>query len=263
MQIGTFARNVKQVQMAISKQPSFIDLRMDLNHDLNFREIRKLLDEAEIACTLHLPSDPGWSPMDLPNEIIPYIDLGGEVRAELVTFHTNLSTLFYDDDSINQFLEWVPLVCDAAAENDVQLAVETLGMYYTEMALLFDQCPTMRVALDIGHGQIMAKRNRALELIPAFFDKIVMVNVHDNNGAMMVEEVFKERKNYPISRLEMREIARKYDIHDQIGKGSINFQPLFGELKQRCYDGRFLMMSRNPVDFEEEREKFIKLWLEA
>ncbi|NHJ14330.1 MAG: sugar phosphate isomerase/epimerase [Candidatus Thorarchaeota archaeon] len=263
MLIGTFARNVRQVEMAIPKEPSFIDLRMDLNHGLDFREIKKLLDEHGVPCTLHLPSDPSWSPMDLPKEIVPLIDLGAELQAELVTFHTTLSTLFYDDESIDEFLEWVPLACDTAAENEVHLAVETLGMYYTEMALLFDRCPTVGVALDIGHGQIMAQRNRALELIPAFFDKIAMVNVHDNNGAKMVDEVLTTRKKCPVSRLEMREMARKYDTHYQIGKGSIDFQPLFRELKERSYAGRFLMMSKDPGDFEEEREKFTNLWLEA
>jgi sugar phosphate isomerase/epimerase len=263
MQIGTFARNVDQVKSAISAKPDFIDLRMDLNHGLDFREIRGILKENGIICTLHLPSDPGWSPMDLPQEIIPYIDIGAEIEADLVTFHTALSTLFYDDDAIDNFLEWVPLACDAAKETGMQIAVETLGLYYTEMVLLFDQCPGIKIALDIGHGQIMAHRNRALELIPAFHDKIAMVNVHDNKGAQMVEEVVKTRRKRRVTRLEMREIARKYDTHDQIGSGCIDFQPIFRELKERSYAGRFLMMARDPGKFEDEKEEFTRLWLEA
>jgi sugar phosphate isomerase/epimerase len=236
---------------------------MDLNHGLDFREIKKLLGENGIACTLHLPSDPGWSPMDLPKEIVPYIDLGSEVGAELVTFHTALSTIFYNDESIDEFLEWLPIACDAAKETGVQIAVETLGLYYTELVLLFDQCPEIKLALDIGHGQIMAHRNRALEMIPAFFDKIAMVNVHDNNGSRMVDEVVKARRKRKVTRLEMREIARKYDTHDQIGKGCIDFQPIFKELKERSYSGRFLMMARDPGNFDKEREEFTRLWLDA
>ncbi len=263
MRIGTFARNVDQVRFAASAKPDFIDLRMDLNHGLDFREIRGILTENGISCTLHLPSDPGWSPMDLSKEIIPFIDIGGEIEAELVTFHTALSTLFYDDEAIDNFLEGVPLVCDAAKEIGVQLAVETLGLYYTELALMFDQCPEIRIALDIGHGQIMAHRNRALELIPAFHDKIAVVNVHDNKGALMVDEVVKTRRKRRVTRLEMREIARKYDTHDQIGSGCIDFQPIFKELKERSYEGRFLMMARDPRKFVEEKEEFTRLWLEA
>ncbi|MFW9846788.1 MAG: TIM barrel protein [Candidatus Thorarchaeota archaeon] len=263
MEIGTFARHLDQVKSAEAFDPEFIDLRMDLNYNLDFRQIRKMLKEYDIGCTLHLPSDPCWRPMDLPKEIVPYIDIGAEVEAELVTAHTALSTLFYNDEDIDAYLEWIPIAGDAAKETGMQLAIETLGLFYTELALLFDRCPDIKIALDIGHGQIMATRNRALDIIESFYDRIAMINVHDNHGQKMVGEVQEIRKDREATHAELLVLARKYDEHLPIGEGDIDFSSIFGNLKERNYSGKFLMMSRDSSAFMSEREKFMQLWLEA
>ncbi|MHA2068228.1 MAG: sugar phosphate isomerase/epimerase family protein [Candidatus Thorarchaeota archaeon] len=263
MEIGTFARHLKQVEMGISHSPTFIDLRMDLNYSLNFREVRRMLEDSNIACTLHLPSDPCWRPMDFPREIVPFIDIGAQIGAELVTTHTALSTLFYNDEDIDSFLEWVPLMCDSAKESGVQLAVETLGLYYTELTLLFDRCPDMKIALDIGHGQIMATRNRALDVIQSFYDHIAVVNIHDNHGAQMVSKVRDIRRQREVTHEELLVIARDHDEHLALGDGNIDFHPIFRELKERGYSGKFLMMCRDPERFPTERDKFTQVWLEA
>ena len=263
MRIGTYARLTEQVRNAIQHKPDFIDLRMDLNHGLDFTEIKKLLQDDGIGCSLHLPSSPDWNPMDLPRDIIPYIDIGAEIEAELVTFHSNLSTLLYSDDEIDIFLDAIPLACDAAKEAGVELAVETLGLYYTELIFLFDRCPDMKIALDIGHGQILARRNRALGLIDPFLNRIPMVNVHDNCGSDLVDEYHKLKQKREVSFEETRELARKYDTHLSIGEGKIDFEPIFRKLKQRGYDNRFLMMSKDLEKFPEERDRFTKIWLES
>jgi sugar phosphate isomerase/epimerase len=261
MEIGTFARNNGQVRSAIENEPDFIDLRMDLNFSINFSEAKTDLNKAGIPCTLHLPSNPDWKPIELSRGIVPYIDLGRQIDAEVVTFHTMLSTLFYDDYDIETFLKALPLACEASKEAGVTLAIETLGLYYTEMQLLFDMFPNMRLALDIGHGQILAKRNRALDHITSFYDQIVMVNVHDNNGSQMVDDVQKMKKEREVSQGEIRELAVRYDTHLPIGEGEIDFQTIFKELKHRGYSGKFLMMCECPPDFPREREKFMELWL--
>ncbi|MBD3405266.1 MAG: TIM barrel protein [Candidatus Lokiarchaeota archaeon] len=263
MEIGTFARNTEQVKEALSKKPDFIDLRMDLDHSLNFGETKHMLLEADVKPTLHLPSSPDWKPLDLAREIIPYIDIGSQINADLVTFHSTLSSIFYDDEDIDQFLENIPLACDAAKENGIQLAVETLGIYYTELMLLSEKCPEVKIALDIGHAQIMAHRNRALGIIQEFQDSIAMVNVHDNKGALMIDEVLELRKKGNVPPETVREIAVRYDEHLPIGGGKIEFQPIFKSLKEVSYDGKFLMMCKDPSKFESEREQFERLWLKA
>ena len=263
MDIGTFARDNKQVREAISSEPDFIDLRMDLNHSIDFVEAKADLNKAGIPCTLHLPSNPDWKPIELSRGIVPYIDLGRQIDAEVLTFHTMLSTLFYDDTDIDIFLRAIPLACEAAAEAGVTLAIETLGLYYTELRLLFDEFSDMKLALDIGHGQILAKRNRAFEHIGTFFDNIEIVNVHDNNGSKMVDDVMKMKRESDVSQGEIRELAVRYDTHLPIGNGEIDFASIFSVLKQRGYDGRFGMMCADPKEFPSEREKFMELWLAA
>ncbi|MHA2378839.1 MAG: sugar phosphate isomerase/epimerase family protein [Candidatus Thorarchaeota archaeon] len=263
MQIGTFARHTEQVRSVIPLEPDFIDLRMDFNYSLDFRQISRLLTDNGIACTLHLPSDPCWRPMDIPREIVPFIDIGSEIGAELVTCHTALSTLFYSDKEIDGFLESITLACDTAQERGVKLAVETLGLYYTELTLLFDRCPHLGISLDIGHGQIMALRNRASDILQSFYEKVEMVNIHDNHGMKMVDEVRHLRREREVPQEEMLLLARKHDEHLSVGEGSIDFEPILSDMKERSYNGRFLMMCKDPEKFSEERSKFIDLWLRA
>jgi sugar phosphate isomerase/epimerase len=263
MEIGTFARTSQQVRRAIEFKPDFVELRLDLGHDLDLREACEAIKETGISCTLHLPSHPEWKPMNLSQGLAPYIDLGRLIDAKLVTFHTTLSTLFYEDEDIDVFLESLPAAYDAAVEADVPIAIETLGLYYTELSLLFERFPKMKMVLDIGHGQILATMNRSLAHIESFGDYIEMVNVHDNNGSQLIEEIINLKKERAVSRGEMRELAFKYDTHDPIGEGSIDFDPIFRLLKSKGYDKRFLMIGGRPEDFEREREAFMKHWLEA
>ncbi|MFX1265728.1 MAG: sugar phosphate isomerase/epimerase family protein [Promethearchaeota archaeon] len=263
MQIGGFARHTEQVRNTIPHEPDFIDLRMDFNYSLDFREVSRMLSDNGIACTLHLPSDPCWRPMDIPREIVPFIDIGSEIGAELVTCHTALSTIFYSDQEIDGFLDSITLACDTALERGVELVVETLGLYYTELTLLFDRCSQLGISLDIGHGQIMALRNRANDIVQSFHDRVKMVNIHDNHGMKMVAEVRQLRSEREVPREEMLVLARKYDEHLGIGEGSIEFEPILAEMKQRSYDGRFLMMCKDPERFPEERDRFMDMWLKA
>ncbi len=263
LQIGTFARNNKQIQNALQYEPDFIDLRMDLNYSIDFSSAKKTLADAGIGCTLHLPSSPEWKPMNLARDIVPYIDLGRDLGAELVCFHTTLSTLFYDDRDIEAFLTSLPMACDAIKGSGVRVAIETLGLFYTELMLLFDAHPRIGMALDLGHGQILANRNRALEHIASFPDKIRMIIVHDNNGQDMMKDLLALKKERAVPIEEVREMAVKYDSHLPIGEGSIDFEPMFRELKEKHYDGKFLMMCADQMKFQSERERFMRLWLNA
>ncbi|MHA2240039.1 MAG: sugar phosphate isomerase/epimerase family protein [Candidatus Thorarchaeota archaeon] len=263
LEIGSFARNNEQIMAALQHEPDFIDLRMDLNYSIDFKVAEAALEDAGVACTLHLPSNPDWKPMDLARGIVPYIDIGKDIGAELVTFHTTLSTLFYRDEDIDTFLNAVPLACDVANDSGVNLAIETLGLYFTELTLLLDQEPCINLALDIGHGQIMATRNRTLGHAQAFHKRVDLVIVHDNFGTDMVDEVMKLKKERYVSVEEMRELALRYDTHLPIGEGHIEFEPIFSELKQNGYDGKFLMMCSDPSKFVDEKQKFTDLWLKS
>jgi sugar phosphate isomerase/epimerase len=263
MKIGTFARTTEQALKGLTHNPDFIDLRLDLNHQIEFSTVKTAMNKAGVPCTLHLPSNPQWNPVDISQDIVPYIDLGEMIEAELVTFHSPLSTLFYDDETIDTFLQAFPLAYDAAREAGITLAVETLGHYFTELMLLFDDFPNIRMVLDIGHGQILSIQNRAIGHIEAFSDYIEMVNVHDNNACERYKKDLQNKSLAEMSQKDLREVARQCDEHLPIGKGMIDFDPIFALLKEHSYDGRFLMMCADPDAFEDEREKFNQLWLAA
>ena len=263
MQIGTYARTNEQVIRGLESSPDFMELRMDADHQIVFNEAKAALNKADIPCTLHLPSDRNWKPMELSQDIIPYIDLAQMIDAELVVFHSTLSTLLYSDEEIDTFLQALPLAYDAAKESGVKLAIETLGLYYTEMMLVFGEFPDLKLNLDIGHGQLLAIRNRALGHIENYCSNIEMVNVHDNNACEVFKDILATKDMAEFSREELREMSIICDKHLPIGDGSIEFSPIFASLKERHYDGRFLMLGSDPLNFSQEREKFMSFWLAA
>jgi sugar phosphate isomerase/epimerase len=263
MKIGTFARTTEQALKGLESNPDFIDLRLDLNHHIDFSTVTTALKKAGTPCTLHLPSNPEWKPVDISQDIVPFIDFGTMIEAELVTLHTPLSSLFYTDEMIDTFLQAFPLAYESAKEAGITLAVETLGHYFTELMLLFDDFPDLRMVLDIGHGQILTVQNRALGHIEAFPDYIAMVNVHDNNACEKFEEQIANKSLADIDRAELRAIARECDEHLPIGAGKIDFSSIFVSLKEHSYDGRFLMMCADPLAFNNERKKFLDLWNSA
>ncbi len=263
MQIGTFARTNEQVIQGIENSADFIELRLELNRRMRFREARNAMNKEGIPCTLHLPSNDNWKPIDLNQGILPYIDLAQMIDAELAVFHPPLSALLYSDKEIDAFLQDLPLVYDAVKESGVTLAIETLGFYYTEMMLIFDEFPDLKINLDIGHGQLLAVQNRAIGHIQNYCANIEMVNVHDNNACEAFKEVINCKGMNEFSQEELREMAVVYDKHLPIGDGSIEFAPIFSALKEKGYDQRFLMRCRNPLCFKEERKKFLDLWLAA
>ena len=90
-----------------------------------------------------------------------------------------------------------------------------------------------------------------------------MVNVHDNNACEAFEDILSSKQLSEFSQEDLREMSIACDKHLPIGDGSIEFSPIFSLLKQRNYDGRFLMLSNDPLCFDVERGKFIQLWLNA
>ncbi len=263
MQIGTFARTTEQVLDGLKVMPDFIELRMDLHHSINFSDAKAATKEAGIPCTLHLPSDPSWSPIDMVTKIIPFVDIGAMIDADLVVFHGPLSTILYEDQDIDIFLQTLPLLYDAAMESGISLAIETLVFYYTEMMLIFDELPKLRMVLDIGHGQIFATRNRAIGHIDTYYDRIETVNIHDNHACEIYKDLLEKQQLSSFSKETLREMALTCDKHLPIGEGSIDFDPIFSALKQKQYNKRFLMLSNNPQNFDVEREKFLELWLKS
>ena len=263
MQIGTFARTNEQVNSGIESSADFIELRLELDRQMKFSEAKTAMNKERIPCTLHLPSNDNWRPVDLSQDILPYIDLAQMIDAELAVFHPPLSTLLYSDEEIDAFLQALPLVYDAAKESGIVLAIETQCFYYTEMMLIFDEFSDLKINLDIGHGQLLAVRNRALGHLENYCDNIEMVNVHDNHACQAFEDVLRSKKMNEFNQEELREMAIICDKHLPIGDGSIEFAPIFSALKERNYDRRFLMRCADPLCFKREREKFMELWLAA
>lgn len=111
-----------------------------------------------------------------------------------------------------------------AKKNNCSLALENTEEDARILKKVFNAIPGLFFCLDIGHANLFAKENRSVDLIKNFGSILKHVHAHDNLGGD----------------------AEKYDSHLPIGKGKINFAPIFNKLKEIKYSGNVTLEIYNP-----------------
>ncbi|MBM3300190.1 MAG: sugar phosphate isomerase/epimerase [Deltaproteobacteria bacterium] len=169
-----------------------------------------------------------------------------EVAAELqplkVVLHpgyiTGLGT-FVVDQAKDYSLESLRIIAAKAQELGLCLCIENMFPRArslaepAELQEVFDQFPSLRFTLDIGHGNIGSQgASRNLALIKAFADRISHVHASDNFG--------------------------KEDNHLPLGAGTVDFRRIIKALNDVGYDQTITLevFSRDKEYLKRSREKF-------
>ncbi len=107
-----------------------------------------------------------------------------------------------------------------------------------EFQEVFDTFPDLRLTLDIGHANLGAGKNKALEFIHRYGYRISHVHANDNFG--------------------------KEDNHLPIGAGIIDFEKILRELKESHYDETITLevFSRDKDYLKISKEKIRRMWEE-
>jgi len=109
-----------------------------------------------------------------------------------------------------QLISNLQLIIQMCKRSGIQLALENNGEYYQfgsnikEFELILNQVPGLKVSISTGHANI--SRNNVYRYISKFKDKIINLDLHDNNG--------------------------KKDDHKPMGDGNIDFLKILKALNK-------------------------------
>ncbi|MFQ5711463.1 MAG: sugar phosphate isomerase/epimerase family protein [Candidatus Geothermarchaeales archaeon] len=127
-------------------------------------------------------------------------------------------TCFFPDEAWEANLAFIGGLVDHAEELGVRIAVENLEPQYSLLARtrdiekFFNEFETDKLGfcLDVGHANL-AGEDPIDRYVSDFGDVLTHIHVHDNDG--------------------------KLDSHDVVGKGSIDWPPIFSRLREIKYRG--------------------------
>jgi len=162
------------------------------------------------------------------------IDLAGDLDIPKATMHFWIDRRWAPQDLIPKKLELLADIVEYASSSGVIICIENLSERFESFQSAFDIVPDLMMTLDIGHAQLLAKRNTSYDFIEHCGEKIAHVHVHDNRGGTSVKD----------------------DLHLALGEGNVEYRAILHSLLKSGYDSTITMevkpedMSRTKVAIE-------------
>ncbi len=132
----------------------------------------------------------------------------------LLTIHLWLDQRFVQQSAIESKLDILRTMVKKATENQVTVCIENLSEEAGDMEPAFREIPSLRMTLDLGHGELLCEKNQSLSFIEKFPERIKHIHLHDNRGGN----------------------SHTDDLHLPPGEGVIDFKELFEALRRIHYD---------------------------
>lgn len=118
-------------------------------------------------------------------------------------------------------IAWLKKLADFAQERKVNLILEnTFDVGVGDVDKIFKEVKGIWFCLDMGHANLTEEKDRSINLLSAFGEKLKHIHAHDNLGGPG------EPKN---------------DLHLPIGFGNIDFPMIFKKLKGINYSGNITL----------------------
>jgi len=224
--IGGRAHNLDEV-IAVSKLGfPFIEISLD-NPETVSGWIPRLLEIKNTFSTSFLAHYPNEdNPFDvaiLRDIFLPRIKLLMEISRQLdinkATLHFWIDKRWAQPEIIRGKLEILSRIVEYGAEYGITVCIENLSERPDSFAPAFEAIPGLRMTLDIGHAQLLAKQNTSFGFIENYFPRIAHIHAHDNNGGTSVKD----------------------DLHLPLGEGSVDYKAIFKSLIEKGYDSTITM----------------------
>ncbi|MGA3279631.1 MAG: sugar phosphate isomerase/epimerase [Smithella sp.] len=172
----------------------------------------------------HYPNED--NPVDvkiLRDKFLPRIKALMEVSRRLdinkATIHFWLDKRRAPEDIILGKIELLSRIVDYGADFGITVCIENLTERSDSFAPVFEVISGLRMTLDIGHAQLLARQNTSFGFIEDCFPKIAHMHVHDNNGGTSVKD----------------------DLHLALGEGSVDYKAIIKALIIKGYDSTITM----------------------
>ena len=189
-------------------------------------EILRVLDRHSMKIVCHLPTFVFTADLTdslrkaSVDEVIESLDVASELQPLKVVLHPSYFmglSIFVMDKARQHAMTSLEAIVEKAGELGLCLCIENMFpktnslLNPEDFAEIFERFPTLKLTLDTGHAHIDSKgRNRALEFIERFPDRIGHIHANDNFG--------------------------REDIHLPIGAGTIDFRSIARALRSIEYN---------------------------
>jgi sugar phosphate isomerase/epimerase len=189
--------------------------------------IPRLIEIKNTCGTLFLAHYPNEdNPFDviiLRDKFLPRIKSLREISRQLdinkATLHFWIDKRWAPPDLIRGKLDILSRIVDYGNEFGITVCIENLSERSDSFAPAFDAIPGLRMTLDIGHAQLLAKQNTSFGFIEYFFHRIAHIHAHDNHGGTSVKD----------------------DLHLALGEGSVDYKAIIKSLIEKGYDSTITM----------------------
>ena len=166
-------------------------------------------------------------------KLLQVVGLASRLRSQTLTIHLWMDPRFVQGDVILYKIGLLKRLVEASSSYDLHINIENLSEKAKDLLPVFEAVPELGLTLDIGHAQLLTSKNRSFEFIADCPERIRHIHMHDNNGGMSSHD----------------------DLHLPVGKGSIDFLPIFEGLSEIGYSGTMTLELRP----EEIRSSLIRV----
>lgn len=226
MIIGGRAHNLEQIREVAELGYPYAEVSL-LEPSLverEFMEMAEFKSRYGITYLAHYPNE--GNPIDVPglkDTFVPKMkklfDLSQQLGIHKGTMHFWIDTRWIEQRLVSQKIALLRDLVNHAVERGIVLCIENLSERYDSFVPAFDAIEDLRMTLDIGHAQLLAKENTSYDFIRHVFDRIAHVHVHDNHGGTSVKD----------------------DVHLALGEGIVDYPRILTRLKEHGYSSTITM----------------------
>ena len=116
------------------------------------------------------------------------MDISRQLDINKATIHFWIDKRWAPANLIPGKIELLSRIVDYGTEFGITVCIENLTERSDSFAPAFEAVPELRMTLDIGHAQLLAKKNTSFGFIEDYFSRIAHMHVHDNNGGTSVKD---------------------------------------------------------------------------
>ncbi len=212
----------------------FADLNLN-EIDKIRREERQILKAARRAGMFFVAHGPDLR-LDNPEGIARIeeaVRYAAVFKPRTITIHPILAPFSNTPESVDVKLREIGRLQELAGSYGSRIACENTAEAAEDMQLLLQTLPDVVLTVDIGHSELLSDKNKSLDFIGSYPDRIGHIHIHDNVGGDTYYE----------------------DLHLPLGEGRIVFDPIMRALKA--------LAQEVTVTFEMPRQKAYEglVWL--
>ena len=243
---------LKQIQWIGENRFDFVDLTLEPPGahaaDINVDAVRELFDRYELEAVGHtayylpiaspFPSFCTLALEELRNCFAVFQMLG--IRKVNLHPDESIAGIFNRDRVVARNIRAIERVAEEANRHGLKLMVENTLRFFNsveDLQMLFDSVEGIGFHLDVGHANLNAQKNKTVEFLANFRDKLEHVHLSDNRGGTA-------------------------DLHLPLGAGLIPWNRIVAALKKCKYDDTITLevFSRDKRYLLASREKLLELW---